>query len=378
MCCAAPFPGLPPLGTGNFVDLLIDSSGHSRHLSQLQRNARPKLRQELDRSFLFFDGIDDSLTISGLNSKFSDATIFIVAAPHANAGMFPGLCSLNRAGQNDYTTGLNCDLGPAPTSQFNFLNIEGAGFGGAAQFLKPPPLPFGGWHILSIQCATGPGGVALFLDGAAQGTRDRNSSEIAMDQFALGARIYSNTGDPPFVQGSFNGEIAEFILYSRALDSSERTSVESYLRKKYLPLLQRPARLNSLSKPLVSVTNPPPVQFLVPGFTTRQLPVTLKNINNVKYRSDGKLVALGYDGQIYLLSDADGDGVEESVQPFWTNNTLRAPIGMALTPKGYLPRGGRFRRCQRQGGTHCGHKRRRPGRPGNHCRGRLEGTFPWG
>ena len=80
----------------------------------------------------------------------------------------------------------------------------------------------------------------------------------------------------------------------------------------------RPAR-RALGKPLVAVANPPPVQMLVPGFSTRELPVDLTNINNVRYRADGKLVALAYDGNIYLLSDADGDGVEEKVELFWEN-----------------------------------------------------------
>jgi putative heme-binding domain-containing protein len=76
--------------------------------------------------------------------------------------------------------------------------------------------------------------------------------------------------------------------------------------------------------------------MLLPGFSVRQLPVDLTNINNVKYRGDGKLVALSYAGDIDLLSDPDGDGVEEKVERFWENNgRLIAPIGMALSPDGY-------------------------------------------
>src|SRR5262249_23857994 len=87
------------------------------------------------------------------------------------------------------------------------------------------------------------------------------------------------------------------------------------------------------------VADPPPVQFLVPGFRVRELPVRLSNINNVKYRHDGTLVALAYDGDILLLSDRDGDGLEEHVATFWKNEgPLRAPIGMDLLPKGD-PRG---------------------------------------
>jgi putative heme-binding domain-containing protein len=87
---------------------------------------------------------------------------------------------------------------------------------------------------------------------------------------------------------------------------------------------------------LKPVANPPLVQMLVPGFTVRELPVQIPNINNVRYRHDGKLVALGYNGHVYLLSDKDGDGLEETVETFWDNKTgLRGPLGILLTPPKY-------------------------------------------
>src|SRR5690606_27708312 len=80
----------------------------------------------------------------------------------------------------------------------------------------------------------------------------------------------------------------------------------------------------------------PPLQLFVPGITVRELPVQLTNVNNVLYREDGVLVALAYDGNVYLLRDSDGDGLEDQVSTFWKNEgQLRAPIGMALTPPGY-------------------------------------------
>ena len=87
---------------------------------------------------------------------------------------------------------------------------------------------------------------------------------------------------------------------------------------------------------LVSVKDPPPVQVFVPGFTVRELPVNLTNINNVKYRPDGTLVALGYDGNIWLIRGTDGDGTDIKVERFYENKgSLRAAIGMDLTPPNY-------------------------------------------
>ena len=85
-----------------------------------------------------------------------------------------------------------------------------------------------------------------------------------------------------------------------------------------------------------------PIHMLVPGFTVHELPVELPNINNVRYRADGKLVALGYNGDIWLLSDSDGDGLEDQADLFFdSNGRLRGPIGMTVIPQRHTLLGGR-------------------------------------
>ena len=84
-----------------------------------------------------------------------------------------------------------------------------------------------------------------------------------------------------------------------------------------------------------------PIQMLVPGFTVHELPVELPNINNVRYREDGKLIALGYSGDIWLLSDSDGDGFEDKADLFFdSKGRLRGPIGMAVIPQQHALLGG--------------------------------------
>ena len=148
----------------------------------------------------------------------------------------------------------------------------------------------------------------------------------------------ATSGSRPTIRGFLDGDILQVLVYDRVLEEAERREVEAYLIAHDWPARRRSrgrARCAVASR-WSSVPNPPPVQMLVPGFSVRELPVDLTNINNVKYRADGKLVALSYAGDIDLLSDHDGDGLEEKVERFWENKgSLVAPIGMALTPVSY-------------------------------------------
>lgn len=77
------------------------------------------------------------------------------------------------------------------------------------------------------------------------------------------------------------------------------------------------------------------IQMLVPGFAVRALPLELRNINALRYRDDGKLVALTFDGRVYLLSDSDGDGLEDKADIFYDPGRVHLSLNIALTPRGY-------------------------------------------
>jgi len=84
-----------------------------------------------------------------------------------------------------------------------------------------------------------------------------------------------------------------------------------------------------------------PIQMLVPGFSIHELPIELPNINNVRYRADGKLYALGYNGDIWLLTDTNGDGFEDKSELYFdSKGRLRGPIGMAVIPRHHVLLGG--------------------------------------
>jgi putative heme-binding domain-containing protein len=327
--------GKPALADGQPVDTCFDASGHGRHLVQQQAAARPTFQHAGGRPALRFDGERQHFTLAGLGRSYRDVTVFLVAVPFDNPGIYRAFFAMNQDGKNDYVTGLNLDMGGGASTRWQTLNAEGAGFGGERNLLGDAA-DFGTVRRLCLTSTTGAGGTRLYVDGKPHGRRDRGGAAVRMDRLTLGARFYTN-GGPPQVRGFLDGEIAEVLVYNRVLSDAERTAVDKYLAVKHgqgrrVPLPPRP----SAGKPLVAVRNPPPVQVFVPGFTVKQLPVDLTNINNVQYRADGKLVALAYDGNVYLLSDSDGDGLEDRVELFWENKgRLRSPIGMALTPPGY-------------------------------------------
>ena len=91
-----------------------------------------------------------------------------------------------------------------------------------------------------------------------------------------------------------------------------------------------------IEKPLNPVSNPPPVQILVPGFNVRELMLEVNNINNLVFAPDGRLFALCYDGNVLQLKDTNGDGLEDSAAHFYRNDQNEIPpsIGMCWGPGG--------------------------------------------
>jgi putative heme-binding domain-containing protein len=334
--------GGPPLQDQTALERWPDGSGNKRHFTQPDPPKRPQVRRVGQSWMVRFDGRQTHLRHNQIPLSGSSCTLVLVVAPHGSAGTFPAIIAANERGRNDYQTGFTIDLGPWPSLQFDQLNVEGKGFQGVRDLLNAS-FPLGSLRTLQVVLSAERREVRLWAEDQLMEARPCRPSTLQLDEWTLGARYYNLGPNPPRVQGFWDGYIAEVLLYDRELSSPELEKLRQYLDNKYRslkPAVEAAFRAEHPYRDLIQpVRNPPAVQVLIPGFAVYELPVDLTNINNVRYRSDGTLVALAYNGNIYLLSDRDGDGLEETVRLFWDNQgRLRGPIGMALTPDGY-PRG---------------------------------------
>lgn len=335
---------------GSPLGVWRDASGEGRDFEQPEAKARPRRISVDGRSFVRFDGADDFLEARGFEASVREATVFVVAAPTTNLGMFRGVLAGASRGENDYTSGLNIDLGPFASTRLETINVEGRGFQGFAN-VASSPRDFREFVVLSARIGAGPRGaeIATWIDDEPQRPRARRVEPMTLDRITLGARLYSNEGTPPYVQGFLHGDVAEVLVYDRALSDDEAAAVRRYLEEKHRGLTDvlRSLPPSAGRRLLETVKNPPPFQMLVPGFEVVELPIDLKNVNNLKRRPDGKLFAVCYDGTIHVLSDSDGDGLEDRAELFWDGRgSIVTPLDAALTPPGCMLGDGLFIPCK--------------------------------
>lgn len=312
----------------------FDASGNGRHLRQPNADAQPARFPVGDAAIVRFDGNDDFMRGAYSGKDCDEMTLFVVAAPRRNLGGFRGVIALNAPRQRDFDSGITLDYGPDATTKFSTLNVEGRGFGGWRNLLKGNR-PFA--ELSTFEVSAVPGIVRLHVDGALTGERPRDAQPISSSEITVGARYYILGPGEQQVQGFGAWDLAEVLVYRRTLSETETQQVRGYLKEKYSAIRQQlPADSAGGIAMLQPIENPPSIQTLVPGFSVYELPVELSNINNVMYRPDGTLFAVAYNGVIWKLRDTDGDGLEDQATVFWdSKGSLRAPIGMDLTPPGY-------------------------------------------
>ncbi len=241
----------------------FDGSGSGRHLQQPLAAARPAVVKVGDAAVVRFDGEDDHLRLTGGKDELKAFTVFVVVAPRTNPGYFRGFFALNAPNGRDYQTGLTIDMGPNATPRFTELNVEGKGFGGWRNLMKPGG-DFGKLYQLEVRGAEK--SVRAFVDGAASGERPWANAPLSFAEVTLGARFLTHGPGPQAPHGHAKCDIAEVLLYDRALSDDEAKKVRAYLTAKHAALKQNlPAEGPVAGERLVPVKDAPPVQVFVPA-----------------------------------------------------------------------------------------------------------------
>lgn len=308
---------------GGFVYRWPDSSGNGRVAAAVSTRFRPRLTVESKdgepRAYVRFDGVDDFLAADGPVDATS-ATVFLVMRPTANTGPFRAVLSAGPVDRNDYQAGFNIDLGPWAGPSWGMLNVESAGARGVANLLASERA-FGRFHVISIAWERGRS-ITCRVDGKDEGRRAFAEASMSLDRIHLGCRHYRNEPGPPYPQGFFEGDLAEVLIYGRALPENERGAVERRLMEKHSRLMG------------VADESAAPLRMLTPGFEVHVLPLDVSNINDMEYDDQGRLWLLGYDGRIHFAMDTDGDGVEDRLTTYWDRPTFQDPLALRVRPDG--------------------------------------------
>ena len=178
-----------------------------------------------------FDGQDDVLRNTQFNQSAPQWTLFLVTCPRSNRGSgvpdgFHGFFSATRPGQPDFVTGMNVDMGGYQTDRFVCLNVESTKGGGETNLLFVGT-DFGRPRVLAV--CSDLVQTTLFAESVGQATRSANDTTTSLQEIRIGSRSYLEGRETGFV----DADIAEVVLYARALPVEDIVAISRYLEQKY-------------------------------------------------------------------------------------------------------------------------------------------------
>lgn len=206
------------LSDGAAVSTWADSSGNGYDVTQATGGNRPVYKVAIvnGKPVVRFDGVNDYLT-RAYNAAYNttDWSFFAVTVPRGGAGNYRGIASSFSASPH---SGWTMYLSNANAYQAAVDN------GTTSIFTGTGSTPVGTACVLAT--VRGSASTAVFLNGSAAGSNSGGFVAATTAPLVIGANAL--TLDFPM-----NGDIAEILLYSRAVNSAERASVTSYLGTKY-------------------------------------------------------------------------------------------------------------------------------------------------
>jgi hypothetical protein len=207
-----------------------DKSGNGRHFTQSDSSKRParKTSQQNSLDTLLFDGSNDSLIGSNFSSGTGGLSILLVVKRNAtsanheliNKGVDNGGWMVKFAASNQL------QLSSYRDSTLNNSTIRDTTSSVSAT----------GYTVLSITAGSGAfnttsmfrNGTSLAMDAATEAGTNGRTPSTGSDPVRIGVQVYAGVD-----YFTYNGNIAEIIMYDSALSSGDREAVESYLLAKW-------------------------------------------------------------------------------------------------------------------------------------------------
>lgn len=216
--------------SGTAVSQWNDQSGNNLHAAQGAGASQPAYLTNVTngRPAIRFDGSDDALALpSGFNDFRAGVTAFVVARPAKVVPWARFIDLGNGTQQNNIVFGQKDS--PLLVTYWVYAPDQTRG-----KVDAPNALALDRFHSFSV-VETGAGSATIYRNGLAVGTGQTSvPRNVLRTANAIGASGGASN-DP-----HFRGEIAEILLYNRALSDAERLLVEDYLNTKYFNALGKP------------------------------------------------------------------------------------------------------------------------------------------
>ncbi len=204
---------------GSQISVWQDSNpnGASRNnAEQNSTNNRPKFYTEVFNGSIpaiRFDGTNDFMTFNGSQLIGASYTIFVVAQRKANSNLMMFL------GGTDATSNANLNIGYASDTSIRHSHYGTTNDFTIPAFSNPTPT------------------IHTFLFNKISGQKYWQNGGVNADDsdgaFTTALSSYSGAAIGQYLTNYFWGDIAEIIIFNRALRTEERQIVETYLSQKY-------------------------------------------------------------------------------------------------------------------------------------------------
>lgn len=201
--------------SGTVVSQWNDKSGNTRHLTQgtvLNQPTRSGTQNGLPT--VVFDGSNDALSNSSIAGNSSGFTLFIAGKMGSGTSAYGRILS-SSAGGTDYTS----------SAIVVHRQAGGSVLAGErnAVIRSSSTMSMDAWHAITVNNDMTTS--RMYIDGVIGSTAGADTVALVSSVIALGRA--TNGGD------FFAGEIAEVLLYLSFLNTTDRQSVEAYLKTKW-------------------------------------------------------------------------------------------------------------------------------------------------